>query len=89
MNHPMLNLSSHVPTTSRPLFTEVALQWGQALRGHATAEDGSVGHAAAEDGGVGKARNRVSRRKRKAVLSPEEFVAASLSLVLSKRLTAR
>lgn len=79
MNHPMLNLSTHVPTASRPLFTEVALQWGQALRSHAAAGDGSAG----------KARNRVSRRRRKAVLSPEEFIAASLSLVLSKRLTAR
>jgi hypothetical protein len=78
MNHPMLNLSTHVPTASRPLFTEVALQWGQALRSHAAAGDSA-----------GKARNRVSRRKRKAVLSPEEFIAASLSLVLSKRLTAR
>ena len=74
-----MNVPTHFPSTSRPLFREVAFQWAQALRVD----------AADDDVGLAKARNRVSRRKRKAVLSPEQFIAASLSLVLSKHLTAR
>jgi hypothetical protein len=71
--------STHLRGAARAVPRDVAVRWSEPLNRLVPGfEAGSI-----------RARNRVARRKRDAVLTPEQFIEASLALMIEKRLAGR
>jgi hypothetical protein len=80
-----INFTTPVPpaataAVARPLLREVASQWSESLARHASAPGSRAAPASTL---------RQASRKRLPVLSSEEFIDASLNMILSKRLVGR